>query len=125
MLFGPATMSPAKNVSVDVCDGRMATLWRSLSLLSKRMVKACPAGTARQSVSNLWSWAVSARDVPDGEHGAPGVMFISSADAGRAIGPPALSTAATATAPSHLPMVSPLLGGRLRSGPTSKSVSGG
>jgi hypothetical protein len=26
VLFGPATMSPWKRVSVEVCDGRMATL---------------------------------------------------------------------------------------------------
>ena len=83
----------------------MATLWRSLSLLSNRIVKGCPAGTARQSLSNLWSWAVSASDVPDGEQVAPVFMFMSSADAGRAAGPPAASTTATATAPSHFPMV--------------------
>src|SRR5207245_9165154 len=117
MLFGPATMSPAKNVSVDVCDGRMATLWRSLSLLSKRMVKACPAGTARQSVSNLWSWAVSVRVVPDGEHGAPGVMFISYADAGRELGPLALDTEVTDYELIHMTMDSSLHGLRLISHP--------
>src|SRR5436190_12486902 len=134
MLFGPGTMSPSKSVSVDMWEGRMATLWRSLSLLSNRMVNVWPSGTARQSLSNLWPSAVMASDVPAGEHVAP--MSIagdtpeppgrSAADATPPPGAPAASIAATAAAPSHFPMVSlPSSGERDPLGPDEQSVSAG
>src|SRR5688500_11850135 len=99
-------MFPWNRASGDVGEGRIETVCRSLSWLSNRMVNDSPAGTARQSRSNLWPEAVSASDVPAGAQAAAAGR--SAADADPVPGPAAASTRAPAAAPNHPLMAYPL-----------------
>src|SRR6266568_4230113 len=82
----------------------MATLWRSLSWLSNMIVNGWPAGTARQSLSNLWPLATSDSDVPPGAHVAPLFMFMSAYAVAAPGPPPAARIMPTASAVHQLPI---------------------